>query len=89
MMAKPMTAIQLHYPMIQFLIIQEHFQPKIGRNIRKIQPGPEKQHSYIKKECMNLRDAHYIHSGRKKLLLAGLSLNSESNLIILVSNPQL
>ena len=57
MMAKPMTAIQLHYPMIQFLIIQEHFQPKIGRNIRKIQPGPEKQHSYIKKECMNLREA--------------------------------
>ena len=49
MMAKPMKALQLHYPMLQFLIIQEYFQPKIGRNIRKIQPGPEKQHSYIKR----------------------------------------
>ena len=30
-------------------IIQEYSQPKIGRKMKNVQPGPEKQHSYKKK----------------------------------------
>ena len=31
-------------------IIQQYFQPKIGRKKNNIQPGPGKQHSYKKKK---------------------------------------
>jgi len=41
---------------ISFAIIEEklkeYFQPKIDRKNRNIQPGQEKQHSYIKKKLV-------------------------------------
>lgn len=36
---------------IAITMIQEYFSSKIGRKNKNIQPGPEKQYSYTKKEC--------------------------------------
>ena len=44
-------------------IIQEYFQPKIGRKKKKnnIQPGPGKQHSYKKERgCIKLKKLELI-----------------------------
>ena len=42
-------------------IIQEYFQPKIGRKKNNIQPGPGKQHSYKKeRRCIELKKLELV-----------------------------
>lgn len=42
--------LQRHQSYYNLKIIKKYFQPKIGRKMRILQPGPEKQYSYQKRK---------------------------------------